>query len=111
MSGGLPGSEGRIGRAERVWLVVVARTEAVTLLLLLAAVPFRHLLHHPEYVAVLGPLHGLVFTLYVASLAQVAFGGTLSTRSAVRMFLFGILPCGGFFVADRLRRDALTPRW
>lgn len=83
-------------------LATLARIEAVTLPALLVAVPIRHVFHHPEFVMILGPLHGFIFTLYALTLVHVTFAGELSRSEAFTLITTGLVPFGGFRVAKRL---------
>lgn len=78
----------------------VAVLEGITLLMLIfITVPLKYLFHIPEGSAILGPIHGVLFLLYVA-LAFVAaseydwkFG-----KTTWKVLLASILPFGTFYI-------------
>ena len=81
-------------------LRVIGFAEGVSyLLLLFIAVPLKRLGGHPEAVQVLGPIHGLLFLLYVLTVIQgkIEYGWPLG-KTAMAL-LASIIP-GGTFYAD-----------
>ena len=69
------------------------------LLLLFVAVPLKRIGGHPEAVQVLGPIHGLLFLLYLLVVIQAKIEYGWSARKTGLAFLASILP-GGTFYAD-----------
>ncbi len=85
--------------------------EATTLLLLvLVAVPLKHLLGYPLATRVMGPVHGAAFVAYVWCLIAAVSGGSWSRREIVRLCLAAFIPFGGFLNAGLLnnRQAALA---
>jgi len=83
---------------------------ATLVLLLLVAVPIKHLGGEPRLVSILGPLHGLAFLVYLWLLLQTVGAGLWTRREAWRLALACLLPLGTW-VNDsfvRKRRLALT---
>lgn len=69
--------------------------EGVTLLVLLGvAVPLKHLAGLPQAVALMGPLHGLAFLLYLWVTMNVAAGCNWESRDLVRVFGAAFVPFG-----------------
>lgn len=82
-----------------------ARFEGLTLLLLLlVAVPLKHLYGHPEAVRLLGPLHGIAFLAYQYSLFRLYQDGELPTGWPLRASLASFIPAGTWWVLKRLKR-------
>lgn len=78
--------------------------EGTTLLVLIGiAVPLKHFAHLPQAVAVMGPLHGAVFMLYVWVLL-----GTVSSKwsrlEIARLVVAALIPFGTFANARWLKR-------
>ena len=90
------GSE-QLERAQIRRLEITSIVEGSTLLLLLlVAVPLKHLAGLPLAVRVLGPLHGLAFLAYVWTAFETAAGGGWSPLELVRLFIVAFIPFGGF---------------
>lgn len=76
-------------------LRLLGRLEGLTLLiLLLIAVPLRHAGGLPIATKIMGPIHGLIFVLYVAALIDTISGGGWTKREAFRAALAALLPFG-----------------
>ena len=76
------------------------------LLLLLVAMPLKYLGENPILVEWLGPIHGGLFLLYVAS--AVAVARILNWRWYYVLFAFGasVVPFGPFIFEAWLRRTS-----
>jgi len=84
--------------------------EATTLLiLLLVAVPMKHLAGLPWAVSLMGPLHGLVFLGFCWKVANAAALGDIDTRTGFKLVLFACLPGGGFYSWKLLDREPTSP--
>ncbi len=66
------------------------------LLLLLVAVPLKHLAGEPAAVTIVGPMHGLAFSLYVWTAIETVAGGGWTRGDAARLALAALLPFGAF---------------
>ena len=76
----------------------IGRIEGVTLLtLLFVAVPLKYLGDWPIATAVMGPVHGVSFIVYLVTLVETASAGDLNRRETVRAFIACIIPFGPFF--------------
>jgi len=81
--------------------------EATTLLVLvLIAVPLKHLSDWPLGVSVMGPLHGLVFIAFGWAVISRWAAEEISRRMAIKLVLAATLPLGGFYSAWLLTRQA-----
>lgn len=86
-------------------LRVAGLVEGCTLLLLLGvAVPLKHLAGLPSATTIIGPVHGLVFILYVVLLIEEAVAEAWPKRDVVRAFLACLLPFGTFLNDGWLRQ-------
>lgn len=83
----------------------VSLVEGSTLLLLvLVAVPLKHLAGVPAAVQVMGPVHGLAFVLYVWMLVQTVSGGGWSRAETLRLMMAAVIPFGAFVNERALAR-------
>jgi len=67
------------------------------LVLVLIAMPLKHLAHIPIAVRVVGIVHGLAFVVYVISLIDASMTKGLERKTAVRAFWLALVPGGAFF--------------
>jgi integral membrane protein len=75
----------------------VSLLEGTTLLLLLLiAVPLKHLAGLPIATAIMGPIHGMAFVLYVWMLIQTVSGGGWSPPETLWMVVAAFIPFGAF---------------
>ena len=83
----------------------VSLLEGTTLLLLLGvAVPMKHLAGIPIATAIMGPIHGIAFVLYVWMLIQTISIGGWTRAAAARMVLAGLIPFSAFVNERALAR-------
>lgn len=81
-----------------------AIAEASTLLLLmLIAVPAKHVFGYGELVRWLGPIHGLVFMGFVSVVASCWANGRIASPVAFKLLIGAMIPFGGFINERRLR--------
>ena len=79
--------------------------EASTLLiLLLIAVPLKHLLGYPVATKIVGPVHGAAFVFYAWTMVVTFSGGGWSWGEIARLGAAAFIPFGGFLNAGLLRR-------
>lgn len=82
-------------------LRLVAFLEGLSfLVLLLIAMPLKHVYGLPQAVRVVGGLHGLLFVLFVGVLFRVASERSWPLKRSFLAFVASLLP-GGTFVLDR----------
>lgn len=88
-------------------LQVAALLEGSTLLVLIGiAVPLKYLAAYPLAVSVIGPIHGMVFLLYLWMLTSVAAGDGWRTRDIGLALLAALIPFGAFAHAIGMHRKA-----
>ena len=86
-------------------LRIVGLLEGCTLLALVGvAAPLKQLAGFPGASAILGPVHGLVFVLYVVALIEAAVAEAWPRRDWVRALLACLVPFGTFLNDGWLRR-------
>ena len=79
----------------------MAYTVGVLLLVLvLVAVPLRYIWDVPAVVAVVGPLHGVLYMIYLAASFDMALRARWSAKATVLVLLAGTIPVLSF-VAER----------
>lgn len=98
-------------RKQLRWMRAVSLLEGSTLVLLvLVAVPLKHLAGFPVATALMGPIHGMAFLLYVWMLIQTVSGGGWSRSETARMVIAAFIPFGAFVNERALaRRQAALP--
>lgn len=90
-------------------LRIASFVEGTTLLLLvLVAVPLRHLGGLREATAVMGPIHGVAFLVYAWLLLRTGASGRIAWRDVVILGLAAFVPFGAFLVL-RHRARAASP--
>ncbi len=81
--------------------------EATTLLLLvLVAVPLKHMAGWPLGVRMMGPVHGLAFLFYGWTAVETVAGGGWRRPEIMRLLLVAFIPLAGFANVAFLRRKA-----
>ncbi len=92
-------------------LEIVSAAEAGTLILLvLVAVPLKHLAGWEPGVRIMGPVHGMAFLAYAWTLIQTVSGGSgaWSRREIARLVIAAFVPFGAIAnlrLLDRKRAD------
>ena len=79
--------------------VVGIGEELSYLILLFIAVPLKRIGGHPEAVQLIGPIHGLLFVLYVMTIIQAKTEYNWPIGKTMLALLASIIP-GGTFYAD-----------
>jgi integral membrane protein len=87
----------------------VSLIEGSTLLLLvLIAVPLKHVAGLPVATRIMGPVHGLAFLAYGWMLVRAVAGGGWSRADIMRLALAALIPFGAFINERALaRRQAM----
>ena len=76
-----------------------------SLLLFFVAMPIKYVLGSPEYVSVVGMVHGVLFTLYVILIIHAAMVLKRSLNWTVKLFVASIFPFGPFIIEPGLRSE------
>jgi integral membrane protein len=84
---------------------VVSLIEGSTLLLLLlVAVPLKHIAGLPIATRIMGPVHGLAFLTYGWMLIRTVSGGGWSRADIARLSIAALIPFGAFINERALAR-------
>lgn len=83
----------------------VAIIEAVSYLALLAAVVTYRVFDGPDFIGVLGPIHGIAFLVYLVLALKVRESQGWNLWQTLLVIIASAIPIGGFIVADRLVED------
>jgi len=84
----------------------VALIEATTFLLLLGASYLKHAHDEPIGVTILGPIHGILFLIYVAMALTLREECGWSGRTTILILIGAVVPFGGYFVDRWLERNS-----
>ncbi len=87
---------------------LVAIAEAVTYLVLLAAVVLYRVLDGPDFIGFLGPVHGIVFLVYLVLTLQIRESQGWSLGQTILVVVAAAIPFGGFVVERRMLDDTRT---
>jgi integral membrane protein len=68
------------------------------LLLFFVAMPLKYWANMPEYVKIVGMIHGVLVVLYLALLIQMYVRVKLSLTNSIYAFLLSLIPFGTFFL-------------
>jgi len=83
----------------------VAVVEAITYLVLLAAVVLYRVFDGPKFTPILGPIHGTAFLLYFWFVIQAHHERGWAWSRTLPILAASVVPLGGFYAADRLLAD------
>ncbi|HEX2191796.1 MAG TPA: DUF3817 domain-containing protein [Acidimicrobiales bacterium] len=84
---------------------VVAVVEAVTYLVLLGAVVLYRVLDGPDFISVLGPVHGIAFLVYLVLVLRIRESQGWNLGRTLVVIIAAAIPFGGFWVERRLVSD------
>lgn len=73
------------------------------LLLFFVAMPLKYFAHMPEYVKIVGMIHGVLVVLYIVLLIQMNMQVKLSIKNCLYAFLLSLVPFGTFFLKRVIR--------
>lgn len=87
-------------------------TGTMLLVLVFVAMPMEYLAHDKTLVAIVGPIHGFLYVVYVLTVLDLAMRRRWSLLRTLLVVLAGVVPVATF-VAERnvegRERDALSP--
>ena len=84
---------------------MIGLAEGTSFLLLLAAMPVKYMLGHPEAVKIIGWIHGILFIWFIIALLWVQKSNQWSLKKILVAFLASLLPFGTFILDASLRRE------
>jgi len=81
------------------WFLKIGKIEGYSYLLLLGiAMPLKYLFNMPEYVRIVGTIHGILFVAFMVLLGMMFFKVKMSFKNSVIAFFLSLLPFGTFFL-------------
>ena len=85
-------------------LRLLAILEGISLLLLVfVAVPLKYLFHYPDFVKALGPIHGILFVLFIFSTINIGIAQRWSFKSTTwKVLVACLIPFGTFYIDHRI---------
>jgi integral membrane protein len=93
-------------RASLLFYRVLAYTVGVGLIILvLIAVPLKYLADSPTLVAIVGPLHGFLYMVYLVATVNLAFRARWSPVKTVLVMLAGTIPFVSFVAERKVTAD------
>ena len=106
-----PPDRRRLELAQFRRLELASALEGTTLLLLLfVAVPLKHLAGQSVAVTIIGPVHGVAFSLYIWTIIETVAVGGWSRRDTARLVLAALIPFGAYANLRWLRRQFRSTR-
>jgi integral membrane protein len=91
------------------WLRRASLAEGMTLILLVClAVPMKRFAGMPEFVSIMGPLHGGAFLIYLTMVMQAMKVNLLSTSETMRLMVAAFIPFGAFLLSGLFKRKAAS---
>jgi integral membrane protein len=89
-----------------ITLRVLAVVEATSFLALLVATIMKHTGQGDQGVAILGPIHGVLFLSFCAVTVSVSQKHSWSIKTTLLVLLGGVVPFGGYVVDRHFAREA-----
>ena len=88
-------------------LRIIAFLEGISLLVLVfIGMPFKYWLNNPSVVKTLGPIHGILFLLFVVSTIGVAVNQNWSFKTTTwKVLLASFIPFGTFYIDKKILRE------
>ena len=101
-----PNFQTQVGRVRIAGII-----EGISFLLLLGlAMPMKYFAGQPQYVRVIGMVHGLLFLALCLSLLLALLNGKITFGRTVQAFVASLLPFGTFVIDKKLALDEQRER-
>jgi integral membrane protein len=81
---------------------VLAYIVGVGLLALCAAMVLKYAFDENQYVAIIGPVHGFLYIVYLLTVVDLALKARWSMKGAILVMLAGVVPLVSFLVERRV---------
>ncbi len=91
-------------------LCLISRLEAASYLVLLVATAFKYWADFDWGVRIIGPIHGVLYLVFVAAILRQFQQLRWSFKKAVVAMALGSIPLGGFLVERWIRRVDIAPK-
>lgn len=82
---------------------IVAIVEAISYLLLLGGVVLYRVLDGPDLIGALGPIHGILFLIYVALVLRIRESQGWDVWKTLLIIVVSAIPFGGFWAGSHLK--------
>jgi integral membrane protein len=89
---------------------VLAYIVGVGLLALCFAMVMRYIFDQPQFSAIVGPVHGFLYVVYLVTIVDLALKARWSLKGTVLVMLSGIVPVGSFFAERAVTRRVQAGR-
>jgi integral membrane protein len=78
------------------------------LVLVFIAVPLKHVYHNPAWVRIIGPIHGMLFTLFIINTISIGTEYRWKFKTTTwKVFLACMIPFGTFYIDRTVLRKAV----
>lgn len=94
---GDPGIRGALARFR-----VLAYIVGVGLLALCFAMVMRYVFDEPRFSAIVGPVHGFLYIVYLVVIVDLALKARWSPKGTILVMLSGVVPIGSFFAERKV---------
>ena len=74
------------------------------LILLFVAMPLKYLFEMPQAVKIFGMVHGVLFVLFMLSIAALLGSKKLSFKGAFSAFFLSLIPFGTFYLGRLIKK-------
>jgi integral membrane protein len=81
---------------------VMAYVVGVGLLALCAAMVLKYAFDEDQYVAIIGPVHGFLYIVYLVAVVDLGLKARWSLKGTILVMLAGVVPLVSFFVERRV---------
>ena len=98
----MPNTSELIGPFKRFRFMAIL-TGTMLLILTFVAVPLNHIWHHPLLSAIVGPIHGFLYAIYVVVTFDLTRRARWSLGRTVLYLLAGTIPFASFVAEKRAR--------
>ncbi len=88
---------------------ITAYAEATTFLMLLGSSLLFRVFDGPDFISVMGPVHGMAFLVYLVLVLVIREGQGWRFWRTVGVILLAAVPLGGFWAGSHLRNEELAP--
>jgi integral membrane protein len=88
------------------WLRLIGLLEGISLLVLIfIAVPAKHVFYDPTLVGLIGPIHGLLFLLFILNTLHVGLEQRWTFKTTTwKVLLSCLIPFGTFYIDRAILR-------
>lgn len=100
--------EEEVNRALSAYRAMAYVVGVLLIVLVFVGIPLQFGTAHPGVVAVVGPIHGFCYIVYLLTAANLARSERFSLKELLAIVAAGLLPLLAFFVERRVTRRVLA---